>query len=159
MAGVDGGTGRAQRDDMRALGLYVFGLDGTVLGTKAYGESVPIRADQVGGLLALTGTFQDAGVRPAAGVTARIRFDEVDVVSVRGSRGVVAAAYRASTTGAPADEIHRILTILDKRWPYGSTDGRRAKRPSNALRGPDRPTFRGATILASVLGIFSRTAR
>jgi hypothetical protein len=141
------------------LGLYVFDVRGTCLGTAPSGGILPIRPEQVGSLLALTGRF----ARPVTsrGEISRLRFDGLEIVSVRGSKGVVAAASRASEVDAAVREARRALAVLERRWPGWpvETTARVAKRLPRVTARPTRPHVGAASILAGVVGIFSRSSR
>lgn len=146
--------------------MYVFGRDGSLLATRTSAGRPGIGPDQVRALLALTGGFAPSNERAHAhDGMGRVRFDALDVVSVRGTRGIVAAAYRTSPTEETVLELRRVLDRLERRWPSPASDARGAERVAaraarvlpRALRTSERTPFRAAAVLASVFGVFSRT--
>jgi len=123
---------------MRTEGIeyYLFDTDGTRLGVPFPEKNSPIEPEQVEGILAAAGSFEEPKRPPASepGVT-RARYDGYRLIGVRGSRGVLAAVYPDSLEGPPLEELHHMLRRLEGRLPsralareHADPDTHRGKR-------------------------------
>ena len=111
---------------MRTAGIeyYLFDTDGTRLGVPFPEKNSPIEPEQVEGILAAAGSFEEPECRPASepGVT-RARYDGYRLIGVRGSRGVLAAVYPDSLEGPLPEELHHMLRRLEGGLPSRALDG------------------------------------
>lgn len=114
----------------RAVGVYLFDCAGGPLLVMPSRDRLPVEPEQVEGLLALAGQFQDHASAASAlsGVT-RIRYDDFGILGLRGDHIVVATVYRGATDESLLPELHRFLRRCEKRMRRSEAAGRLKTAP------------------------------
>jgi len=99
-----------------SLGVYLFSWTGVLLLAAPAGERLPIEPAQVEGLLALAGGFSGArGDAPAAEAVTRVRYDDYQVLGIRGNQTVAASVSRDAAEDVLVPELERFLKRCEKR--------------------------------------------
>ncbi len=136
---------------MRDGRISFYGFDGT--GTPVVvpaADSEPVNADQVGGILAATGNFDDPKRPPASGpAITRARYAGYRLLVLRGPKGVLAAVYPEDREAPPLEVLHRMLQRLEDRLPLrplaaGAVDFTRDRDMQRILRRGRRDESTGS---------------